>query len=110
MPTIQKTTSIAANSNNANLFSGSAFEYARFRQIVNVGVCQSATGLFCTFNVGADVVVEEFEPPIQTRYPIIPDEFYAQDVADPGDRVVMAVRNSTAGALTARAIAMLTNV
>lgn len=110
MPSMIRQTSIAANSTNANLFSGSTFEYARVRQVVSLGVTAAATGLFCTFNVGADVVVEEFEPPIDTLYPIIPDRFYAQDVAEQGDRYVLAVRNSTAGAIIARAVAILTNV
>ena len=110
MPSMIKQTSIAANSTNPNLFTGSTFEYARVRQVVSLGVTAAATGLFCTFNVGADVVVEEFEPPIETLYPVIPDRFYAQDVAEQGDRYVLAVRNSTGGAIIARAVAILTNV
>lgn len=110
MPAMIKNTSIAANSSNSNVFSGSTFEYARARQVVSLGTSQSATGLFCIFNVGADVVAEEFEPPIDTLYPVIPDRFYLQDVAEQGDRYVLSVRNSTGGALTLKTIAMLTNV
>ena len=110
MPSMIKTVSIAATSANANIFAGSAFEYCRMRSVISMGVAQSATGMFATFNVGSDVVVEEFEPPILTRYPIIPDEYYAQDVGEQGDRIVLAIRNPTAGALTARAVAILTGV
>lgn len=108
MPSMIRTLSIAAGANTPNIFTGSAFELTRSQSVVSFGVSQSATGMFALINVGADVVAEEFEPPILTRYTIIPDEFYANDVAEMGDRIVMAIRNPTAGALTARAIAIVT--
>lgn len=107
MPAMIKQVSIAANTTNPNIFTGSAFEITRTRQIVSLGVTAAATGLFCTFNVGADVVAEEFEPPIDTVYPIIPDRFYLQDVAEQNERYVLSVRNSTGGAIIVRGIAML---
>ena len=111
MPVIVRQISIAANSVNANLFAGSAFEWMRQNAVLSVGACQSATGLFMTLNVGSDVVAEEFEPIIiATDYPIIPDHFYFQDAAALGDRLVLATRNSTGGALIARAIAIITGV
>lgn len=107
MPSMFRQTSVAANSVNANLFAGSAFEYARFQSVLSLGHTQAATGNFATFNVGADVVVEEYEPPIATVYPVIPDDFYASDIAEQGDRIVLAVRNSTGGALVNRAICII---
>lgn len=107
MPMIMKETSIAANAAYANLLSGSQFEFARQRGVVSFGIAQSATGLFCTINSGADVIAEEFAPPILTRYPIIPDEMYFTDVVEAGDRLNVAVRNSTAGALTARTVVQI---
>ena len=83
---------------------------ARMRSVVNFGVAQAATGCFATLNVGSDVVVEEFEPPILTRYPIIPDEYYAQDLAEQGDRIVLAIRNGTGAGIINRAIALITGV
>lgn len=104
MPVIQRTTSIAANSVNDNVVAGSAFEFARQRQIVSIGTVQSATGLFVFISSGADVIAEEFEPQIKTSYPVIPDEMYYTDVMEAGDRLVIRARNSTAGALTLRTI------
>lgn len=109
MPTIVRQTTVAATSVNPNVLSGSAFEYARTRAILSMGLTQAATGNFALFNVGADVVAEEFEPPIATVYPIIPDDFYFQDVAEQGDRIVVAVRNSTAGGVINRCIVIVTN-
>ena len=65
---------------------------------------QSATGMFCTIQSGADIVAEEFSLPILTTYPIIPDNMYFTDLMEMGDRLVIRVRNPTAGALTARAV------
>jgi hypothetical protein len=104
MPVIQRETSIGIGLTNDNLLSGSAFEFARQNSLVTMGVTQSATGMFVTINSGADVIAEEFAPVIATRFPIIPDEMYYTDVAVTGDRLVIRVRNPTAGALTARCI------
>jgi len=110
MPMIMIESSIAAGAVNNNLVSGSAYEFARSRQIVSLGVVQSATGMFCTIQSGADIVAEEFSLPILTTYPIIPDNMYFTDVMEQGDRLVLRVRNPTAGALTARAVVQTSSV
>lgn len=104
MPMIMVESSIAAGAVNNNLVSGSAFEFAKTRQVVSIGVAQSATGMFCTLQAGSDIIAEEFSLPILTRYPIIPDEMYFTDAMESGDRLVLRVRNPTGGALTARAV------
>jgi len=107
MPVIQRTTVIAANGVDNNIFAGSAFEFARKPSVVSIGIVQSATGLLATINSGADVIAEEFEPVIKTTPPIIPDEFYYTDVMAAGDRLVARVRNTTGAPLTVRAIAQI---
>lgn len=110
MPVISKTSTIAASAPYANVIAGSLYEFARQDQVVSIGVAQSATGLFDTVQSGSDVVCEEFEPAILTRYPIIPDEMYFTDVMATGDRLAINVRNSTAGALTHRTIAQFSGL
>lgn len=107
MPVIQFETTVAAGAVNNNLVSGSAYEFARTRQIVSMGVVQSATGGFCTIQAGGDVIAEEFSPAIKTTFPIIPDEMYYTDVMEAGDRLVIRYRNPTAGALTVRGIVQI---
>lgn len=107
MPVIQREVVVAAGASNENIFSGSAFEFARQNQVVSLGVAQSATGGFATIQSGGDIVAEEFAPAILTRFPIIPDEMYYNDVMGPGDRLVVRYRNPTAGPLTVRAIAQI---
>jgi hypothetical protein len=107
MPVIQREVSVAAGAVNDNIVAGSAFEFARQNQVVSVGVAQSATGGFATVQSGGDIVAEEFSPAILTRFPIIPDEMYYNDVMAPGDRLVIRYRNPTGGALTVRVIAQI---
>lgn len=110
MPVIQRTESIAAGAVSQNAIAGSAYEFARTRQVVSIGVAQSATGMFTLIQSGADIVAEEFEPSILTRYPIIPDEMYYNDVMEIGDRLVIRTRNPTGGALTLRTIVQISQV
>jgi len=109
MPVIQKETSVAAGA-TVSMFSGSTYEFARSRMVASIGITAAATGSFVTINSGADVVAEEFAPAIQTRYPIIPDEMYYNDILEAGDRLVVSVRNPTAGAIVHRALAQLSQV
>jgi hypothetical protein len=110
MPVILKETSVGASATVDNLISGSVYEFARSAQIVSIGLSQSVTGLVANISSGADVVAEEFPVPILTRYPIIPDEMYFSDVMAPGDRLVIRIRNTTAGAITARGIVQVSGV
>lgn len=108
MPVIMRETSVAAGAVNENLLAGSAFEFARQNSLVSIGINQSATGGFATINSGADVVAEEFAPPIATVYPVIPDGMYFSDVAAAGDRLVIRYRNPTGGALVVRVVCQVT--
>lgn len=110
MPMIVVEESVASGAVNANLYNGSAFEFARQRQVVSIGIVQSATGGFATLLSGADVIAEEFSVPIKTSYPIIPDEMYFTDVMELGDRLVARYRNPTGGALTVRSIAQMSAI
>lgn len=105
MSVIQREVSIAAGATNDNLFSGSAFEFALADQVVSLGVTAAATGTFATLQSGGTVIAEEFPPAVATRYPIIPDEFYYNAVQAKADRLVLRVRNPTAGAIVVRSIA-----
>lgn len=110
MPMILVEESVAAGAVNNNLVAGSAFEFARTRQIMSMGLVQSATGGFATIQAGGDSIAEEFSVPIKTTYPIIPDEMYFTDVMEPGDRLVVRYRNPTGGALVARAVIQISPV
>lgn len=107
---IMRTTSVPATSVVENVFSGSAFEFPRTNVAVSLGSVGAATGLFITIQSGGQIVLEESEPAISTDYPLIPDEFYFNFAALAGDRLVLRVRNSTAGAVILRSVAMMAQV
>lgn len=108
MPVIQKETSIAANATDDNLISGSSFEFLRGNAVVSIGLVGSATGLVASIQSGSDIVLEEAPLLVKTTMPTIPDDMYYNDVGVLGDRLVIRVRNTTAGALTARCIVQIT--
>jgi len=110
MPAIQVEAVVATLITNTNIFSGSAFEYARGRQLLSLGVVASATGGFVTIQSGSDVILEESPPMVLTTMPIIPDHMYYNDVMEPFDRLRVQARNPTGGSLTFRAIALMSGV
>lgn len=108
---IVRTTNIAANSVDENVLSGSAFEFLRGRSFVSMGIVQAATGLFVTIQAGGNVIAEEFEPPIEaTAFPQTNEDFYFNTFGAAGDRLVIRVRNSTAGAIDVRTVVQIADV
>lgn len=107
---IQKETAVAAGQVNDNLFSGSAFEYARAPGVVSIGLTASATGGFVTIQAGPTIVLEESPPVVKTTMPVVPDDFYYNAALAPGDRLVCRARNPTGASLTFRAVAQITDV
>jgi len=110
VPAIQVEVSIGAGANNNNIFAGSAFEYARGRTALSLGITAAATGTFATITSGADVGIEESPPYVATVFPIVPDQMFYNDIMEPMDRLRVAVRNPTGGAVIHRAIALLTQL
>lgn len=100
MPVIQGSVSVAANSVNDNVITGSQFEYLPYNARVDFGLVGSATGLLIDVFSGQDIIAESFAPPTQNRFPINPDDFTLTDVAAGGERIKVRARNTTGGALT----------
>jgi len=110
MPVIQAEVSVLANTINPNIFSGSAFEYARGRSAVSLGITAAATGILVTINSGSDIILEESAAYIATQFPIIPDQMFYNDIMEPMDRLKVAARNSTGGAIVVRSIALISQL
>ena len=110
MPVMQREVSVGIGATDPNLLAGSVFEFARGNILISAGVTAAAAGSFCTINSGSDVVMEESPPVVATRFPIIPDEMYYTDVATVGDRIIIAARNPTVGAIIHRALVQITNL
>lgn len=110
MPIIRKELSVAANSTIDNVFSGSIYEFLPWNAAINLGITGAATGLVATVNTGSDTVQEEAPVNILTTFPKIPDDMDIQDVARGGERLVVKIRNTTAGAIVVRVLAQLSPV
>lgn len=107
MPMILKETSITNGTTNENLIAGSAFEFARGRGVVSIGIVAAATGCIANLQAGADIIAEAFAVPIKTTYPVVPDEFYFTDVVEQGDRIVERVQNTAGAPIVVRSITQL---
>lgn len=100
MPTIQNSVSVAANSTNDNVITGSQFEFLPYNAKLDFGLCGSAAGLEVDVYTGQDTVAERYAVNTQNRFPINPDDFVLSDIAMAGERVKVRARNTTGGALT----------
>jgi hypothetical protein len=107
---MQTVVTLAAGTSNTNIFAGSAFEFARTRTLASIGVTTTGIGGLVTINSGSDVLLEESQGYVTTDFPIVPDQMFYNDVMEAGDRLRVAIRNSSAGSLDFRAIALLTPV
>jgi hypothetical protein len=103
-------TLVGASATVDNAISGSAFEIAVRPVLVSLGLTQSATGLVMSITSGSDLILEEAPIPIKATYPIIPDEFFFSDVMMPSERLVIRIRNTTAGGLTVRVVVQVNAV
>lgn len=110
MPNIVKEVTVGAGAVNDNLFAGSAYEFANRNRVASIGVTAAATGTFATLQSGPDIIAEEFAPIVKTVMPVVPDDFYFNDVMSIGDRLVLRVRNPTGAGVIHRAVANLTDL
>lgn len=96
---IQGVTSVAAGGSNVNVLSGSAFEFIKRPSRVAFYIVGDAAGeMRATVQSGAEVLMEEAPISRAARVPVVPDDLTVQDVAMPGDRLKLALRNTGAGA------------
>lgn len=101
MPVIQGSVSVAANSTNDNVLTGSQFEFLPYNAFLEFGLVGSATGLVADVYSGQDTLCEGMALSTQNRFPVYPDDFPLNDVAAGGERIKARIRNTTGGALTA---------
>lgn len=101
MPIMTYIASVAANTTVANALSGKSHEFITEPSVVTIGVAGSAVGLNTSLIVGDEVTIDDQEVPVGTTLPAFPDQALAQAGAFPGDRVVIKLRNTTGGAITA---------
>lgn len=100
MSVMTDTQSVAANTTIANCMAGKSHEFITEPSVVTLSATGSAVGLYMTFIVGDEIVIEDQAIPLTNRFPVVPDDTLGQAGGFPGDRVIVKIRNSTGGALT----------
>ena len=94
---------IAAGAAVANLLAGSAFEFVASDALVEIAILGSVTGLLASVSSGNDILLENDSyvgvVTAAGRLPVYPDDYAIVDEALAGDRLRLAVRNPSAGAI-----------
>lgn len=101
MPTMTDVQSVGANAKTGNVLAGKNFEFAPAPSIVNVYAVGSAVGLNIDVLVGGESIVSDEEISGANRFPQTDTDLLARTGASQGDRIFVAFRNTTAGAITA---------
>jgi len=101
MPSMTDVRSVAANSVVDNVLAGKIFEFAPSNAIASLLATASAVGLRISFIIGNEVQLDDQEISAANRFPLSPDDFLTRGGALKGDRIVLRLRNTTVGAITA---------
>lgn len=101
MPSIQSQVSIPANGINANVLSGSIWEFPDRNYYVRLAATgDAAFGLRLTVQAGQRTQLEESAFSGQNRFPVIPDDVIIARFAAPArQRLILKVRNTTGAAI-----------
>lgn len=88
---------IAANSTTVNLLAGLSYEFLAQDGHLVVGANAAATGLNITLLVANGLTVVDDQPMgTANRWPVLPDDVLFEDNV-PAGRLLLRVRNTTAG-------------
>jgi len=93
--------SVAANTQVDNVLSGKVHEFVSRPSIVRLAAAASAVGMRVSLLVGGRSLVQDQEISAANRFPLLPDDLVTEGGANAGDRIVLTVRNTTVGAITA---------
>lgn len=102
--------SVAANTTVDNVMSGKLHEFLPVPSVVRLSCVASAAGIRATLIIGGEVVVDSQEVSGANRYPILPDDIVGEGAGFRGDRVVLRLQNTTAGALTVNSVVDVTPI
>lgn len=110
MPTMSDIRSVAANTTVENIIQGKLHEFLTEASAIAVFMTSSGAGLFASVLVGGEAFVQDQEVSDANRFPRTNEDLLSAAGGFQSDRIVISLRNSTAGALTARTLVDLTPV
>jgi len=112
VPLITDQQSVAANATIANAIAGDRFEFPPGGKITKIrgGIVADATGMTATFSVGDRIIAENYPVPVEEAVGVVSKlrDFNWQANAKPGERIVVQLVNTTAGALVTTLLLELT--
>lgn len=108
MPLITQTVSVPANG-SATPLVGNQYEFLGRPAAVAFGIVADAVGVVQTIFSGSDLLAQEGPVVIRAAgaMPVNPDDFYLSDIAAPGDRLSVLLRNTTGAAIAARVVVQI---
>jgi len=104
MPRMTDIRTVAANAIVANILTGKIHEFASRPSVVRLLITGAAVGVFTSFLIGGEAVVQDQEIGAANRFPLDPDDFFAEFGASVGDRVVVQLRNSTGAGIIVQSV------
>lgn len=99
MPLLTDRRSVAANTTVDNVLAGKEYEFMPFDGGVEFGIVAAATGVQATVVSGTDILMRNGAISEANRFPVYPDDFSLSDVAGQGERLIVSIINTTAGAI-----------
>lgn len=104
MPRMTDIRTVGANAIVNNILTGKIHEFASRPSVVRLLITAGAVGLFTSFLIGGEAVVQDQEVGSANRFPLDPDDFFAEFGASVGDRVVVQLRNSTGAGILVQSV------
>lgn len=104
MPTMTDVRSVAANTRTDNILAGKPFEFVVSPSIVRFYQAAAAVGLNVEILVGGESIVSDSEISSANRFPIRPDDLVAEHGGSSGDRLFIALRNTTGAAIVVKTL------
>lgn len=99
---ISKSFSVPANATTANLLAGELAEQLTAPSAVRLAAVAAAAGVFATFLVGRETVLDDQELSNANRFPVFPDDVVGEHGGFPLDKLTLRLRNSTGAAIVTK--------
>ena len=99
MSTMTVVQSVAANTRTANILAGKPFEFVARPSIVNVYAVAAAVGLNIDVLIGGESIMSDEEMSGANRFPQTNTDLTVRHGGSPGDRLFIALRNTTGVAI-----------
>lgn len=110
MPTITKSTTVAANDVSGNILSGELYEFLPSPAGVAVYSSAAADGINAMMSIGGEVLINDNLVSNSNRFPVVPDDQILEEGGFQGDRLFLQYRNTTGAPVVVKTLIDITPV